>query len=182
MNDNEQTMQQKLWDTVKVVRRNDVETVTDFIFLGSRMIVGGDCSHGIKRYLPFGRKAMRNLDSILKHRDISLLANPSSDSYGFSSSHVWMWQLDHKEGWVPKNWCSWSVVLDKTLESPLDSKIQQSILKEINSKYSLEGLMLKLKIQQFGHLMWKANSLEKTLMLGKTEGREKWAAQDEMVG
>ena len=61
-------------ETVKVVRRNDVETVTDFIFLGSRMIVGGDCSHGIKRYLPFGRKAMRNLDSILKHRDISLLA------------------------------------------------------------------------------------------------------------
>ena len=94
---------------------------------------------------------------------------PSSQSYGFSSSHVRIWELDHKEGWVPKNWCFWTVVLEKTLESLMDFKeIEQSILKEINTEYSLEGLMLKLKLQYFGQLMWRADSLEKTLMLGKT--------------
>ena len=92
-----------------------------------------------------------------------------SQSYGFSSSHVWMWELDHKEGWVPKNSCFQTVVLDKTPKSPLDSKT----IKLINPEYSLEGLMLKLKFQYFGHLMWRTNSLEKTLMLGKIEGRRR---------
>ena len=95
---------------------------------------------------------------------------PSSQSYRFSSSHVWMWQLDYKESWVMKNWCFWTVVLEKTLESPLDSK---ELLKEISPEYSLEGLMLKLKLQFFGHLMWRADSFEKTLMLGKIEGRKR---------
>ena len=80
-----------------------------------------------------------------------------------------MWDLDHKEGWVPKNWCFHIVVLEKTLENPLDWKENQSILKEINSEYSLEALMLKLKLQWFDHLMWRADSLEKTLLLGKIE-------------
>ena len=87
-----------------------------------------------------------------------------------------MWELDHKEGWAPKNWCFWTVLLEKTLESPLDCKeIHQSIVKEINPEYSLEGLMLmlKLKLQDFGHLMWRADSLEKTLMLAKIEGRRR---------
>ena len=79
--------------------------------------------------------------------------------------------LDHKESWVPKNWYFWTVVLEKTLESPLDCKeTNQSILKEISPEYSLEGLMLKLKLQYFGHLMWRDNSFEKTLMLGNIEG------------
>ena len=93
-------------------------------------------------------------------------------SYGFSSSHVRMWELDHEE-LMPKNWYFQTVVLEKTLESPLDgTEIKtQSILKEINPEYSLQGLMLKL--QYFGHLMWRANSLEKTLMLGKTEGKRR---------
>ena len=79
-----------------------------------------------------------------------------------------MWELDCEEGWVLKNWCFWTVVLEKTLESPLDckEKSNQSILKEINPEYSLEGLILKLKLQYFGHLMWRVDSLEKTLMLG----------------
>ena len=99
---------------------------------------------------------------------------PSSQSYGFSSSHVQMWELDHKEGWAPKNWCFQTVVLEKTLESPMDCRrSNQSILKEINPEYSLEGLMLKLKLQYSGHLMRKANSLEKILMLGKIEGRRR---------
>ena len=94
--------------------------------------------------------------------------------YGFSRIHVWMWELDNKKGWRPKNWCPQTVVLEKTLESSLDSKaIKLSILKEISPKYSLEGLMMKLKFQYFGHLMQRADILEKTLMLGKIEGRRK---------
>ena len=86
--------------------------------------------------------------------------------------------MDYKESWVPKNWCFWTVVLEKTLESPLDSKeINQSILKEISSEYSSEGLKLKLKLQYFDHLMRRTNSMEKTLMLGKIEGRRRRGRQ-----
>ena len=95
-----------------------------------------------------------------------------SQSYGFSSSHVWMWELDYKESWVPKNWCFWTVVLEKTLKVPwTPSRSNQSILKEINPEYSLEWLMQKLKLQYFGHLMRRTDSLEKTLMLGKIKGK-----------
>ena len=93
---------------------------------------------------------------------------------GFSSGHVWMWELDCEESWAPKNWCFWTVVLEKTLESPLDSRrSNQSIPKEVSPGCSLEGLRLKLKLQYFGHRMWRADSFEKTLMLGKTEGRRR---------
>ena len=100
---------------------------------------------------------------------------PSSQGYGFSSSHVWVWELDYKESWAQKNWWFWTVVLEKTLESPARTarRSNQSILKEISPEYSLEGLMLVLKLQYFGHLMWWADSLEKTLMLGKIEGRRR---------
>ena len=98
----------------------------------------------------------------------------SSPSFGFSGSHVWMWELDYKESWVPKNWCFWSVVWEKTLESPLDCKeIQPVYPKGDQSWCSLEGLMLKLKFQYFGHLTGRADLLEKTLMLGKIEGRRR---------
>ena len=97
-----------------------------------------------------------------------------SQSYGFCSSYRGMWELDRKEGWVPKKWCFQSVVLQKTLESPWRAKRpNQSILREMNPEYTLEGLMLKLELQYFGHLMWRANSLEKTLMLEKIEGRRR---------
>ena len=101
-----------------------VETVSDFIFLGSQITADGECSHEIKWHLLLGRKVMINLDSILKSRDITLPTKVHlvKQSYGFSSSHVWMWELDYKESWAPKNWCSWTVVLEKTLESPLDDK------------------------------------------------------------
>ena len=116
---------------------------------------------------------MTNLDSILKSRDINQ-KGPSSQGYAFSSSHVWMWELDHKESWAPKNWCFWTVVLDKTLESPLDCKEIQPINPKGNCpEYSLEGLMLKLKLQYFGHMMWRTDSLEKALMLGKIEGKRR---------
>ena len=107
---------------------------------------------------------------IKKQRHYSANKGPSSQNYGFSSNHIWMWELDYKESWVPKNWCFWTVVLEKTLESPLDYKAIQSILKEISPEYSLEGLVLKLKVQSFGYLMWRTDSFGKTLMLGKTEG------------
>ena len=91
-----------------------------------------------------------------------------------SSGHVWMWELDYKESWVPKNRCFWTVVLEKTLESLLDCKeIQPVHLKEISPGCSLEGLLLRLKLQYFGLLMRRADSLEKTLMLGNTEGRRR---------
>ena len=89
-----------------------------------------------------------------------------------------MWELDYKERWVLKNWCFWTVVLEKTLESPLDCRrSNQSILKEISPEGSLEGLMLKLKLQYFGHLIWRTDSFEKTLMLGKIEGRRRRGQQ-----
>ena len=100
-----------------------------------------------------------------------------------------MWELDCEESWVPENWCFWTVVLEKTLESPFAAislqtarKSNQWILKEISPEYSLEGLMLKLKLQYFGHMMWRTDWLEKTLMLGKIEGRRRGVTEDEMVG
>ena len=85
-----------------------------------------------------------------------------SQGYGFSSGHVWMWELDYKESWAPKNWCFWTMVLEKTLESPLDYKEIKSLTPKGNSpEYSLEGLMLKLKLQYFGHLMGRSDSLGK---------------------
>ena len=151
----------------------DGETVDHFIFLGSKITADGDCSHEITRCLLLGRKVMTNLDSILKSRDVTLPKGPSSQGYGFSSSQVWFWVLDCKESWAPKKWCLWTVMLKKTPERPLECEAIQPVHPkgDLSPGCSLEGLMLKLKLQYFGHLMRKANSFEKTLMLGKTEGR-----------
>ena len=104
------------------IDRETMETVRDFVFFGSKITADGDCSHEIKRHLLLGRKTMTNLDNVLKSKPNFANNVPYSQSYGFSSSHVWMWELDHKESWALKNWCFWTVVLKKTLESPLDSK------------------------------------------------------------
>ena len=175
-----------------------VETVADFIFLGSKITADGDCSHEIKRRLLRERKVMINLDSTNRWRDtpcsqvgrVNIVKKfkdkenkkqrcyfvrkcSSSQGYGFSSGHVWMWELDCEESWV-QNWCFWTVMLEKTLESPLNCKeINQSMLKEISPGSSLEGLMLKLKLQYFGHLMRRADPFEKTLMLEKIGGRRR---------
>ena len=115
---------------------------------------------------------------IKKLRHYSAHRGLSSQSYGFFSGPVWMWELDYKESWAPKNWCFWIVVLEKTLRVLWTARRpNQSILKEISPECSLEGLMLKLKLQYFGHLMWRANSSEKTLMLGKFEGRRRRGQQ-----
>ena len=148
-----------------------METVTDFIFLGSTITVDSDCSHKIKRCLLLGRKAMTNLGSIFKCRDITLLTKVHivkamvllAVTYGcerWIKKKAQCWRIDALELWC------WR----KLLRVPHTARRStQSILKEINPEYSLEGLMLKL--QYFGHLMWRTDSLGKTLMLGKIEGR-----------
>ena len=104
------------------------ETVTNFIFLGSKITADCDCSHEIKIRFLLGRKAITNLDSILKkQRHYFSKKGPSGQRCSFSTSHVWMWELDCEEGWALKNWCFWSVVLEKTLESSLDCKEMQPV-------------------------------------------------------
>ena len=113
---------------------------SDRLYLGgSKITADGDCSHEIKRCLLFGRKVMTNLDSILKRRDITLPTKVHLVSYGFSSSHVWMWELDYKESWAPKNWYFWTVELEKTLESPLDSKEIQPVHPKGNQSWMFIG-------------------------------------------
>ena len=152
-----------------------METVTDFLFLGSKIIVDGDCSHKIKRCLLLGRKAMINLYSILKSRDITLPTNICLVKavvfpvvmYGCESWTIK--KAEHSRIYAFELWC-WR----RLLRVPWTARrSNQSILKEISHEYSMEGLMLKLKLQYFGHLMWRNESLEKTLMLEKIEGRRR---------
>ena len=116
---------------------------------------------------------MTNLDSILKNRDVTLLTKLHL-VYGFSISHVWMWEWDHKEGWVPKNWRFPTVVLEMTLESSLDCKEIKSATLKANQPWIFIGRTdAKAEATIFGHLMWRAHSLKKTLMLGKIKGRRR---------
>ena len=155
--------------TSRQIGGKTMETVTDFCFLSLQ-------NHWRWWLQPWNEKMLapweKNYDQsrqhIRKQRHYFAHKGLSSQRCVFSSSHVWMWGLDYKESWAPKNWCFWTVVLERNLESPLDCKE----IKPVNPKtpeYSLEGLMLKL--QYFGYLMQRINSLEKTLMLGKIEGR-----------
>ena len=164
-----------------------MEKVTDFIFLGSKITADGDCSHEIKRRLFLGRKAMTNLDSILKSQIIEhYFANKglSSHSYGFSSSHVWMWELDHKENWAPKNWCFWTVVLEKTLESPLDCKEIKPVNPKGNQSWIFTG---RPDAEAETPVLWPPDG--KNWLTGKDPDagkdwrqKEKGTIEDEMVG
>ena len=161
-----------------------METVRDFIFLGSKITADGDCSHEMKRHLLLERKAMTNLDSILKSRDITLpikvhlikaMAFPVV-MYGCESWTVK--KAKRRRIDACELWC-WR----RLLRVPWTARrSNQSVLKEINPEYSLQGLMLKQKLQYFGHLLRRTDSLEKILMLGKIEGRKRRGRQDEMVG
>ena len=138
----------------------------------------GSSVHGIfqARVLEWGDDEPRPCFKKQKHYFAN--KSPYSQSYGFPSNHVWIWELDHKEGWVLKKWCLWTVVLEKTLESPLNSKEIKLVIPKGNQPwYSLKGLMVKLKLQYLGHLMWGPDSSEKTLILGKTEGKVKRGGQ-----
>ena len=161
------------------IERETMETVTDFIFLDSKISANGECSHEIKRPLLLGRKVITNLDSILKSRDITLptkaclvkaMAFPvvmfrceswtivKAECQRIDAFGLWCWRRLLRVPWTAR-------------------RSNQSILKEISPAYSLVGLMLKLKLQYFGHLMQRTDSLEKTLMLGKIEGRRRWGRQ-----
>ena len=159
-----------------------MQTVRDFIFLGSKITAGGDCSHEIKRCLLLGRKAMTNLDSILKSRDITLTTK-SSQSYGFSSSHVWMWELDHKEGWVLKNWCFWTMVLEKTLESPLHCEKIQPVNPKGNQSWMFIG---RTDVEAETPILWPPDVKNRLLGKDPDAGKdwrqeEKGTTEDEMV-
>ena len=120
---------------------------------------------------------------IKKQRHYFVNKVPSIQGYGFSSGHVWMWESDCKESWALKNWYFWNVVLEKTLESPLNYKEIQPVHPKGNRpEYPLEGLMLKLKLQYFGHLMWRIDSFEKTNAEKDCRRKEKGTTEDEMVG
>ena len=121
-----------------MANRETIKTLTDF-FLGSKITANCYHSREVKRCLLLGRKTMTNLGSILKSRDITLPTKVHFyQSYGFSSSHVWMWELDHQEGWAPKNWCFWIVVLENTLESPLFNRE----IKPVNPKGNQSGIFI----------------------------------------
>ena len=154
------------------------ETVTDFILLGSKIIADVIATNKLKMLAPWKNSYDQPRQHIKKHRDYSANKGPSSQSFVFSSSHIWMWELDYKESWEPKNWCFWTVVFRRFLRVRWTaSRFNQSILKETSPEYSLEELMLKLKVQYFGNLMQRTDSLEKTLMLGKIEGRRRKGQQ-----
>ena len=136
---------------------------------GFKITAGGDCSHEIKRHLLLGRKATNNLDSILKSRDITLLVKVPIVKVMYGCESWTIKKAEHQRIDAFELWC-WR----RFLRVPWTARISnQSILKDINPEYSLEELMLKLKLQYFGHLMRRTDSLEKTLMLGKTEGRRR---------
>ena len=150
----------------------DGETVSDFIFLCSKITADGDCSHEIKRCLLLGRKAMIYLDTILKSRDVTL-----PTKVHVVKAMVFLEVMYGCERWtIKKAECQRTDAFElrRLLRVPWTARrSSQSILREINPEYSLEGLMLKLKLQYFGHLMRKTDSLEKTLMLGKIEGKRR---------
>ena len=125
----------------------------------------------LKGAVPWKKTYDQTRQRIEKQRHYFANKDPSSQSYGFSSGHVWMWELDYKESWALENWCFWTVVLEKTLASPLDCKeIKPVHPKRYQSWIFIRSLMLKLKLQYFGYLMWRTDPFEKTLMLGKIEG------------
>ena len=158
-----------------------VEIMIAFIFLDLKITADGDCSHKTKRCLLLGRKAVKSRQCIKKQRHYFANKGPSSQSYGFSSSHVWMWELDYKESWALKNWCFWTVVLEKTLESPLDFKEIKPVHPKGNQSRIFVGRTpAEAETQYFVHLMQRAGTLEKTL-LGKIEGRRRRGWQNEMV-
>ena len=160
-----------------------METVADFIFLGSKITADGDCSHEIKSRLLLGRKVMTNLDSILKSKDITLPTKVRVvEAMVFSSSHIWMWELDYEESWAPKNWCFWTVVLEKTLESPLNCKEIQPVRPKGDQLWIFIG-----RTDAETSILWPPHA--KSWLNGKDPdtGRDWWQeekgmTEDEMAG
>ena len=164
---------QGIWSHHLMANRwGKMETVTNFIFLGSKISADSDCNHDIKRCLLLGRRAMTNLDSVLKSRDFTLLTKAHTVKAMVSAVVMYgceSWTIEKAEHQRTDAFKLWG--WRRLLRAPwTPRRSNQSILKEINPEYSLEGLMLKLKLQYSGYLMLRADSLEKTLMLGKIDG------------
>ena len=161
-----------------------METVTDFIFLSSKITVDGDYSHEIKRHLLLGRKAMTNLNSMLKSRGITLSTKVCLVKAMIFPAVIWMWELDYKEGWMQKNWCFWTVVLEKTLESPLDWKGIQPVNPKGNQSWVFIG---RTDAEAETLILWPPDA--KNWLTGKDSNAEKdWRPEkkgmtaDEMAG
>ena len=161
-----------------------METVRDFIFLSSKITADGDCSHEIKRRLLLGRKAMINLDCVLKSRHDFANKGPSSQSYGFSSSHVCIWELDHKECWALKNRCFWAVVLQKTLERPLDRKEIKPVYPKGNKSWIF---IIRIDAEAEVPVLWPPDAKSRLIGKDPDAGKDwrqdrKGMTEDEMVG
>ena len=155
-----------------------MKTVTDFIFLHSKITVEGDCSHEIKTLALWKKSYDQHRQHIKKQSHYFASKGPYIQSYGFPNSHVRMWELDHTEDWVPKNRCLLTVVLEKTLESPLDCKEIGPVNPEGNQPWIFIGRTdAEAEAPILWPLMWRVNSLEKTLMLGTFEGRRRRGQQ-----
>ena len=162
-----------------------VETVSDFVFWGSKITADVDCSHEIKRHLLLGRKVMTNLDSMLRSRDITLPTKVCLvKAMVFSSGHVWMWDLDCEECWTSKNWCFWTVVLEKTLESPLDCKEIQPVHPKADQSWVFIG---RTDPEAETPVFWPPHA--KSWLIGKDPDagkdwgqEEKGTTEDEMPG
>ena len=161
-----------------------METVTDFIFFGSKIITDGDCSHEMKRCLLLGRKAMTNLDSIFKSRDVTLPTNIHLVNLWFFQQSCWMWELDYKESWAPKNWCFWIVVLEKILKSSLNCKEIQPVHPKGNQSWIFFG---RTDAETEAPILWLPEV--KNWLIGKDPDagkdrrqEEKGMTENEMVG
>ena len=167
-----------------MANRETIETMWDFIFLCSKTTADGDdCSREIKRRLLLGRKVMTNLDSILKSRDCTLPTKVCLvKALFFFSSHEWMWELDYKESWAPKNWCFWTVVLEETSESPLDSKEIWPVNPKGNQSWIFIG---RTDAEAETPILWPSDAknwlIRKDPDAGKDWRQEKWVTEEEMV-
>ena len=161
-----------------------METVRDFIFLGSKITADDNCSHEIKRHFFLGRKAIINRQHIKKQRHYFANKGPSSQGYGFSSNHLQIWESDSKERWAPKNWCFWTMVLEKTLESPLDCKEIEPIHPKGNQSWIFTG---RTDAEAETPIFWPPDA--KNWLIGKDPNvgkdwrqEEKGMTEDEMIG
>ena len=160
-----------------------VETVADFNLGGSKITANGDCRHGIKKTLtPWKKSYDQPREHIKKQRHYFVNKGPSSQGYGFPSSHVWMWEVDYKESWAPKNWCFWTVVLEKTLESPWDSKEIQPVHPKGDKSWVFIG---RTDVEAL--MLWPPDAKNRLIWKDPDAGKdwrweEKEATKDEMVG
>ena len=166
------------------INRETMETVDDFIFLGSKITADGDCSHEIKTLAPWKKSYDQSRQHIKKQRHYFANKGPSSQSYGFSSIFLWMWELDYKESWVLKNWRFWTVVLEKTLESPLACKEIQPVHPKGNLSWIVTG---RIDTEAETPILWPPDGKNWLIWKDPDAGKdwrqeEKGTSEDEMVG